>query len=59
MLTVMPASSSAVSATLPVSPAAATSTRKTWLSVPPETMRKPRAARAAASRFALRTMRRW
>ena len=51
--------SSAFSATLPVRPRAATSSRKTWLSVPPETMRKPRSASRAASRAALATICRW
>ena len=46
LLTVMPAASSAASVTLPVVPAAATSSRKRWLSVPPETIRKPRAGEA-------------
>ncbi len=39
LLAVMPALSNASSASLPVRPDAATSSRKTWLSVPPETMR--------------------
>ena len=43
LLTVMPALSSAASATLPVRPFEVTSTSIRWLSVPPETRRKPRA----------------
>ena len=59
LLTVMPAVSRALSITLPVVPAAATSSRKTWLSVPPETIRWPRPTRLSASRAALATTAFW
>ncbi len=56
LLTVIAACSSARSATLPVAPREATSSRKRWLSVPPETMRKPRSESRPARRAALSTM---
>ena len=56
LLQVIPARSSASCATLPVTPNGRRSTSMRWLSVPPETMRKPSAASASASAAALRTM---
>ena len=55
LFTVIPASSRAFSATLPVSPFEKTSTSIRWLSVPPETRRHPSPARVAARAFALAT----
>ena len=56
LLHVMPARSSASCATLPVTPNGRRSTSIRWLSVPPDTMRKPSSASAAASARALTTM---
>ena len=55
LFTVIPAASSAFSATLPVRFFFPTSTRKRWLSVPPETSRKPAEATAPARTFAFAT----
>ena len=49
LLQVIPARSSASCATLPVTPNGRRSTSIRWLSVPPETMRKPSSASASAS----------
>src|SRR5215216_6782724 len=61
LLAVMPAASSAFSATFPVTPfpPMKTSTRTRWLSVPPETRRKPCSCNSSASAFAFARMRRW
>ena len=59
LLTVMPTSSRSASASLPVTPSGVTSTSIRWLSVPPETIRAPRSARASASTAAFSTVRRW
>ena len=56
LLQVIPAASSASWATLPVTPNGRRSTSSRWLSVPPDTIRKPSSSRAAAS--ALRVARR-
>ena len=56
LLQVIPAASSASCATLPVTPKGRRSTSMRWLSVPPDTMRKPSAASASASAAALRTI---
>ena len=55
LFTVMPASPSAFSASLPSMPFEKTSTSIRWVSVPPEIMRKPSAARVSANTFALAT----
>ena len=57
--TVMPALPSAVVASLPVRPFENTSTSIRWLSVPPETRRKPCDAMTAASCAALATICCW
>jgi hypothetical protein len=49
LFTVMPTTSSAFSATFPVSPSGRTSTSMRWLSVPPDTRRSPAFASEAAS----------
>jgi hypothetical protein len=59
LLTVMPARSSAFSATLPVRPLAKTSISMRWLSVPPETSRHPSPMSVAASAFAFFTIWAW
>ena len=59
LLTVMPARSSAASATLPVMPRENTSTSTRWLSVPPLTSRKPASRRAEPRRAAFRTICCW
>ena len=59
LLTVIAARSSAVAASLPVTPAAVRSTSIRWLSVPPDTIRRPSAASAAASVCALACSCRW
>ena len=59
LLTVMPACSSAFSATLPVRPRENTSISMRWLSVPPETRRKPSSAMVFASTLAFATTRCW
>src|SRR5579859_1164063 len=53
LLTVMPALPSASSASEPRMPFSNTSTSIRWLSVPPDTTRKPASCRAAASALAL------
>ncbi len=58
LFTVIPTSSSSASASLPVTPSGVTSTSIRWLSVPPETMRAPRAASASASTAAFSIVRR-
>ena len=59
LLTVIRTRSSAFSASLPEMPRAPTSMSIMWLSVPPETRRKPRCDRPAARAFAFATIRRW
>ena len=55
LLTVMPAWSSVFSATLPVRPLGRRSTSMRCVSVPPDTMAKPRATSASASALAFST----
>ena len=55
LLHVTPARSSASWATFPVTPNGRRSTSIKWLSVPPDTMRKPSRAKASASARALVT----
>src|SRR5256885_12266840 len=55
LLTVMPASSSAASASLPVIPFVVTSTSIRWVSVPPDTIRRPRFWRPVARALAFAT----
>ena len=52
LLTVIPARSSAFSASVPVMPRECTSIRNRWLSVPPVTIRNPWLATAAAMALA-------
>src|SRR5262249_10243712 len=59
LLTVIPTDSSVFSASRPETPRAPTSTIMTWLSVPPETSRKPRLVSAEASSLALPTTPLW
>ncbi len=54
LFTVMFAASSQFCPSFPVIPFEKTSVMKTWLSVPPETMRKPSSATACARALALR-----
>ena len=56
LLTVMPARSSASWACLPVTPKGRRSTSIRWLSVPPDTIRKPSPSSPPASACALRTI---
>ena len=56
LLQVIPARSSASWAILPLTPNGRRSTSMRWLSVPPETMRKPSFASPVANPFALRTI---
>ncbi|MNT71453.1 hypothetical protein D3C72_2099390 [compost metagenome] len=53
LLTVMPTSSRSALASLPVRFTARTSTSMRWLSVPPETIRRPSLERVSASALAL------
>ena len=59
LLTVIAAFPRTASATLPVSFFGRRSTSMRWLSVPPETSRRPRECSASASAFALATICRW
>ncbi len=55
LLTVIPARSSSASAALPVRFLGRRSTSMRWVSVPPETIAKPRSISASASAVALAT----
>jgi hypothetical protein len=59
LLTVIPASSRAFSATFPVMPFENTSTSIRWVSVPPDTSRQPSPASVAARTLALATICFW
>src|SRR5574341_1475353 len=58
LFTTMPASSKRLAATLPVSWSGRRSTSMRWLSVPPDTKRRPFPISAAASTRAFSTLRR-
>ena len=59
LLTVIPTSSSSVSASRPVTPRGVTSTRARWLSVPPETSRAPASRIVSARTEAFSMVRAW